>query len=77
MGDLIAEATKKREDFFANVRDVIEVAGKLKKVMRKKGIKQARCVCPRCGSFIYGRLAGPREHLHMACEGRCGMQMME
>lgn len=69
--------TKKREDFFAQFEDVIATAVKLKKVMKKKGLRHARCECPRCGNFIHGRLAGSRDHLHMACEGRCGMQMME
>ena len=65
------------DDFFANVRDVIGTAMKLKKVMLKKGLKHAKAECPRCGSFIHGRIAGPRNHLHMACEGKCGMSMME
>lgn len=58
-------------------RDVIDTAVKFKKVMQKKGIKRARCVCPRCGSFIHGCLSGPRNHLRMTCEGKCGMNMME
>lgn len=63
--------------FMDRFGSVIETATKLKKVMLKKGLTRARCECPRCGSFIHGRIAGPRNHLHMACEGGCGMSMME
>lgn len=73
----IKQVTEKREDFFAQFEDVIRTAEKFKKVMLKRGLKRARCECPRCGKFIHGRIAGPRNHLHMACEGQCGMNMME
>ncbi len=63
--------------FMDQFGEVIKTASKLKKVMLRKGLKRARCECPRCGNFIHGRIAGPRNHLHMACEGRCGMSMME
>ncbi len=68
---------EEREAFFAHFDDVIRTASKLKKVMLKRGLKRARCECPRCGSFIWARIAGPRNHIHMSCEGQCGMSMME
>ena len=57
--------------------EVLNTGMKLKKIMLKKHLKQARCVCPRCGGMIQATLAGPRNHLHMACDGGCGMQLME
>ena len=71
------DTPQEREAFFAHFDGVITTASKLKKVMIKKGLTRARCECPRCGSFIWARISGPRNHLHMACEGRCGMSMME
>jgi ribosomal protein S27AE len=73
----IEEATKKREDFFAQFKDVIDTAVKFKKVMNKKGLKRARCVCPRCGKFIHASIASYNGHFRMSCEGQCGMAMME
>ncbi|MFC3074669.1 hypothetical protein [Shinella pollutisoli] len=59
------------------IAEVLATGMKLKSVMNKKGLKRARCVCPRCGGTIRATLAGARNHLHMACDGGCGMQMME
>lgn len=73
----VEEATKKREAFFDQFRDVIDTAVKLKKVMNKKGLKRARCVCPRCGKLIHASISSCNGHMRMACEGSCGMAMME
>lgn len=74
---VVEEATKQREDFFAQFRDVIDTAVKLKKVMKKKGLSRARCICPRCGKHIHASISSYNGHMHMACEGQCGMAMME
>jgi hypothetical protein len=55
----------------------LETGLKLKKIMLKKGITRCRCACPRCGGTIHAVLAGRKNHLHMACDGRCGMNIME
>ena len=52
-------------------------AVKLKKVMKKKGIRRARAVCPECGGILHGVLAGKRDHLHVHCDGPCKRAMME
>lgn len=57
--------------------EVLNTGMKLKKVMLGKHLTRARCVCPRCGGMIRAALAGSRNHLRMACDGGCGMQMME
>lgn len=66
-----------REAFRKSIVEVLDTAGKLKKMMIRKRLTRARCVCPRCGGMIQAALHGSRQHLHMACEGRCGMQLME
>lgn len=83
---VIEEATRKRENFFAQLDDVIRTAEKFKAVMLKKGITYARTQCPRCkaqnpekpsGATLYGAIAGPRKHFRMSCRNGCGMAMME
>lgn len=69
--------TAKSEDFFAKFGDVIDTAVKFKKVMNKRGLKRAKCPCPRCGKFIWGSIATYNGHFRMSCEGSCGMAMME
>ncbi len=68
----------------ANDNDFWEIAGqaidtglKLKKIMAKRNITRCKCVCPRCGGWIHAGVVGPKRHLRMACEGSCGMNMME
>lgn len=57
--------------------DVVETGMKLKKVMQKKNITYAKCKCPHCEhGFIYGRLLGKKNHLHMKCDG-CDVTLME
>ncbi|MBN9067068.1 MAG: hypothetical protein J0H60_11580 [Rhizobiales bacterium] len=59
------------------LRQTLTTGLKLKKIMLKKGIDRCRCECPRCGGTIYAGLVGHKNHLRMACEGKCGMNMME
>lgn len=65
------------DDFMASVRTTIRDAGKLKTVMLKKGLRQARAKCPECGGELHGRLAGSRNHMRFWCDGTCNRQMME
>lgn len=68
---------KSARSFRENVRQVLETGLKLKKIMEKKGLKACRCECPRCGGMIGAALVGRKGHLHMRCDGGCGMQLME
>lgn len=62
---------------FDNFAKVLETGMKLKTVMKKKNLKAAKAKCPHCDKgFIHGRLAGPKEHLHMYCD-RCSISFME
>jgi len=65
------------EAFWKDAGKVLTTGLKLKKIMLKKGITRCRCECPRCGGTIYAGLVGRKNHLRMACEGKCGMNMME
>jgi uncharacterized protein with PIN domain len=66
-----------RDDFMASIRSTIRDAGKLKAVMLKKGLRQARAKCPECEGELRGALAGPRNHMRFWCTGTCKRQMME
>jgi hypothetical protein len=59
------------------IAQTFETGLKLKRIMLKRGLRRCRCECPRCGGMIQAGLVGPKKHLRMACEGQCGMNMME
>lgn len=59
------------------LRKTIDIAERFKVSMQKRRLRRARCICPRCGDMIWGRLAGPKDHLHMHCKGTCGLVYME
>lgn len=64
--------------FWKSAMEAVETAEKLKKIMLKRGLLRCRCPCPRCGKTITAGLTdGPRKRLRMACEGQCGMNLME
>jgi hypothetical protein len=65
------------ENFRKHVAKVMELAGKLKVVMQKKGLRRARAKCPDCpGKFLNGTLNGKKDHMHFCCDCR-KMSMME
>jgi hypothetical protein len=45
--------------------------------IKDKGLKRAKAKCPYCEGYWHGVLAGPRNHLHMSCDGDCGTMLME
>jgi len=47
-----------KSDFMASIRSTIRDAGKLKAVMLKKGLRQARAKCPECEGELRGAAAG-------------------
>lgn len=49
----------------------------VKTFMLKDGLDRYQTECPRCGQILHAKLLGRRKHLHMACEGKCGMSMLE
>ena len=65
------------DGIFVRADEVLRVAMDMKKRMLKHGFTHARITCPRCGGEIRARLAGRKNHIHMACTGNCGMAIME
>ena len=63
--------------FWKTAMEAVETGLKLKKIMRDKKITRCKAECPRCGNTIHAALTGPKNHLRMACEGKCGVNMME
>ena len=61
----------------ARIEDTMKKALVMKANMKKKGITRAKAKCPYCDGYWHGRLAGPKQHLHMGCDGDCGAMMME
>lgn len=68
---------QKNHELIADLEKTLKIGLRLKEVMQKKHLRVAKCVCPRCGDWIYGSLNGKRNHLHMACKGSCKMVYME
>lgn len=66
-----------RAEFRKHMTKVMNLAGKLKAVMQKKGLRRARAVCPDCpGKYLNGTLNGKRDHMHFVCDCR-KLSMME
>lgn len=56
---------------------LITFAMKLKASMKKKNVRRGIATCPKCGGKVTAILAGSRDHIHMACETKNCMAMME
>lgn len=66
-----------RAEMFRHTRKVMVLAGKLKKVMLKRGLRRAKALCPDCpGKYLNGTLNGRRDHMHFVCDCR-KLSMME
>jgi len=66
-----------RDDFMKKVASTMRDAIKLKSVMLKKKLREARAKCPECEGELQGRLVGPKNHMRFWCTGTCNRQMME
>jgi len=64
-------------DPMASIRSTMRDAGKLKQQMLKRGLKEAKSLCPECGGTLWGSIAGPRNHIWFKCDGPCKRSMME
>lgn len=62
--------------FARTIHTTLRDAVKLKKVMRKRGLKRARAKCPECEGMLWGSIM-PNGHLHMACDGPCKRGLMQ
>jgi len=65
-------------DVFDKFEEIAATAERLKRRMQELSKTRAWTHCPACGGKLYGRLAGRRQHLHMACDNpKCHMRMMQ
>lgn len=55
----------------------VKLASSWKLNIIKRGLVKAKAQCPYCDGFWHGRLAGPKQHLHMYCDGNCGTLLMQ
>ena len=57
--------------------DCLKTLSKAKKIMLKKQLRRASCLCPSCNKGrVKLRLLGARDHLHADCN-ECGFKFME
>lgn len=59
--------TTKPEIDFALFGQALTTAVKFKAAMLKRGKRRAWTTCPQCGGRLEGALAGPQNHIRMAC----------
>ena len=64
-------------EFMERIEDTMKKCLVMKKNMKAKNVTRAKAKCPYCSGYWHGRLAGPKQHLHMGCDGDCGAMMME
>ena len=60
-----------------NFATTIQFAMECKAQMLNHGARRARKTCPICGATVNMVLAGPRNHIHLACETQNCMRLME
>ncbi len=65
------------DDWMDKQLKTLKYAMVMKDNMKKKSITAAKAKCPYCDGFWHGRLAGPKKHLHMSCDGECKTMLME
>lgn len=73
----IPEAAELPEEKLKEIGEVISLFVRTKTVMLKEGLTSFQTECPRCGHILHAAIAGRKKHLRMACEGHCGMSILE
>lgn len=71
-----AEARGEHDDFMKRAGRILGTAMKFKKALQKRSLTHGKAKCPYCDGYLHGQLAGPKQHLHMHCDG-CDVWMME
>ncbi|MFK5979747.1 MAG: hypothetical protein QM488_12765 [Rhizobiaceae bacterium] len=61
----------------ATAVSLITQAMNMKRQMRADNVIQISADCPWCGDTIDAVLLGPKQHVHIACRGKCGMEIGE
>lgn len=77
MGMNAAQASEEHADFMKRMGSILTNAMKFKKALQKRSLTRGKAKCPFCkNGHWHGVLAGPKQHLHMSCDG-CDVMMME
>jgi hypothetical protein len=72
-----AQARGEHDDFMKRAGAILRNAMKFKKALQKRNLMRGKAKCPFCAEgHWHGVLAGPKQHLHMSCDG-CDVMMME
>ena len=71
------ERDAEHQAFMEKFGKILEAGMRFKKVMLGRNLRRARAKCPFCpDGYWIGKLNGPKNHLHMACD-KCDVRMME
>ena len=76
-GVAMGEVVTNPDDWMGAALADAALAGRVKAAMKRKGKRRAWTKCPRCGGRIIAHLAGPRDHIRMACVSVGCVRVME
>lgn len=65
------------ELFEQRVGETLMTMVRIKSIMLRENLSEYQTECPRCGEILRAALAGHKRHIRMACDGRCGMELLE
>jgi ribosomal protein S27AE len=65
------------EEEIRELEEALALHSKIKAVMIREGRTTYQTECPRCSNRVIAQLHGLRNHLHLICEGRCGISIIE
>jgi len=60
-----------------DLEETLKLGLRVKRALQRKGKTRGWTKCPRCGGKIHAILAGHRQHLHMICETKSCISLME
>ncbi|MFC6640404.1 MULTISPECIES: hypothetical protein [Sulfitobacter] len=66
-----------KSDARDRIGETLDLALRMRTAMLKKNKRRAWTKCPVCGSKIRAYLAGSKAHLHMACESKGCIWVMQ
>jgi hypothetical protein len=68
---------KSSEFDWSRFERIAQLASSWKAQILKRGLRKAKAPCPFCKGMWHGQLNGPKNHLHLACDGDCGTMLMQ
>lgn len=74
----MSKSKAEKDEFWEKAMVSINLAQRMKAAMIKKNKTSGWTKCPECGGKVNAVLAGPRQHIHMACKTKgCNVRAME